>query len=260
MIHALLQARMSSSRLPGKVLKPLAGVPSLVRQIERIERARTISQLTVVTSTDVSDDPLAEVCRANGTAVYRGSLNDVLDRFYQAALPQKSQHLARLTGDCPLADPDVIDRVARFYLEGDYDYASNAVEPTFPDGLDVECFKFSSLETAWREAELPSEREHVTPFFYKHPEHFKVGAYKNETDLSALRWTLDEAADYEVIKAIYEGLYPKNPNFTMGDILEFLNAHPDVTALNSRFKRNEGLQTSSQNDLDFQKKKGAANV
>ena len=166
MIHGLLQARMSSTRLPGKTLKPLAGLPALLRQIERVRRARSITRLTVVTSTDPSDDALATLCGEHGVDVFRGSLNDVLDRFYRAAQLSQAPHIARLTGDCPLIDPEVIDAVAAFYLQGDYDYASNTVNPTFPDGLDVEFFKFAALEAAWKEAELPSEREHVTPFTY----------------------------------------------------------------------------------------------
>jgi len=164
MILAILQARVSSTRLPGKVLKPILGMPMLLRQIERVKQAKLIEQLLVATSDDKSDDPIEQLCRENDIACFRGSLDDVLDRFYQAAKPYQPDHIVRLTGDCPLIDPQLIDEVVVFCLSGDYDYVSNAFEPTYPDGLDVEVFRFPCLQQAWEEAELPSEREHVTLF------------------------------------------------------------------------------------------------
>jgi len=260
MIHAILQARMSSTRLPGKALLPLAGAPALLRQTERIRQAQMIDSLTVATSTDPSDDTLEALCRANGVTCYRGSLTDVLDRFYRAARAQPADHIARFTGDCPLIDPDVVDATARFYLKGGLDYASNNLEPTFPDGLDVEFCKIAALEAAWKEAALPSEREHVTPFLYHHRERFNVGCYKNATDLSALRWTLDEKADYDVIKAIFEALYPQQPHFRMTDVLAFLDRYPEYKTMNHHHQRNEGYQRSLQADRAFLEKKGPANV
>src|SRR5690348_2363069 len=180
---AILQARMSSSRLPGKVLEPVLGRPMILRQIERIRDARRIDRLVVATSTDASDEPLIQVCRAEGIECARGSLVDVLDRFYQVGRKFAPAHVIRLTGDCPLTDPEMLDAVIAFHVDNGFDYSSNALEPTFPDGLDVEVMRFECLEQAWREARLPSEREHVTPYLYNHRERFRVGSYSGSRDL-----------------------------------------------------------------------------
>jgi spore coat polysaccharide biosynthesis protein SpsF len=245
MILAILQARVSSSRLPGKVMMPLLGEPMLARQLERVRRATLIDQLVVATSTDGSDDPVARLCEQTGTACYRGQLDDVLDRFYQAALPYRPEYIVRLTGDCPLADPELIDRVIRFCLDGGYDHACNGGEPaTFPDGLDVEVLRFSALEQAWHEARLPSEREHVTPFIYNHPERFRLALYRNPVDLSHLRWTVDEPADFELVRIIYETLYPQQPQFGTDAILRLLEERPELATLNTQHTRNEGYAKS----------------
>lgn len=248
MILAILQARVSSSRLPAKVLKPLLGVPMLLRQIERLNRSRKIDSLLVATSTEHSDDPIEQLCGEHGIECYRGSLNDVLDRFYQAALLFKPEHLVRLTADCPLTDAKLIDEVIGFYLEGGFDYASNAIQATYPDGLDLEVFSFSCLEQAWREAVLPSQREHVTPFIHQQPLCFKVGHYKSATDLSHLRWTVDEPKDFELVTMIYEALYPNNPDFSTRDILGLLTRRPELVHWNTTHQRNEGYRKSLDTD------------
>ncbi len=248
MILAVLQARTSSSRLPGKVLKPILGMPMLLRQIERINRAKKIDKLIVATSNHESDDKLAEVCFENNIECFRGSLNDVLDRFYQAAKLYEPEHLVRLTGDCPLADPAVIDRVITTHVAGNYDYTSNTIEPTYPDGLDVEVFRTSCLDYAWREATLSSQREHVTLFIYQHPELFSLGSVKHAEDLSSLRWTVDEPSDFILVNHIYENLYPHDPAFTTDSILEYLQCHEQLKNINSQFRRNEGLEKSLQKD------------
>ncbi|TFV91754.1 spore coat protein [Oxalobacteraceae bacterium OM1] len=252
MILAILQARTSSSRLPGKVLKSIVGQPMLARQLERVRRSARLDRIVVATSTDPSDDTIATLCADLGVDCSRGSLNDVLDRFYQTALPYRPQHVVRLTGDCPLADPILIDEVIDFYRDGKYDHVSNAGDPpTFPDGLDVEVFPFTALEAAWHEATLPSEREHVTPFIYNHPERFKLGQYRNETDLSALRWTVDEPADFELVSKLYEALYPADPAFTTQDVLRLLEQRPEYKTLNTQFRRNEGYAKSVLADAAF---------
>ena len=245
---AILQARVSSSRLPGKVLKPIMGRPMLALQIERVRRTKKIDQLIIATSTDPSDDQIEMLCQQIDIPCYRGSLNDVLDRFYQAAQTWQSQHIVRLTGDCPLIDPEVIDHVIAFYLNGDYDYASNTVEPTFPDGLDIEIFRFSILEEAWKEACLPSQREHVTPFIHQQPDRYRIGHHKNKEDLSHLRWTVDEPEDFDLINKIYEELYPVKPNFRMADILNLLQRKPELLTINKQFERNEGFIKSLHED------------
>ena len=237
----ILQARVSSSRLPGKVLKLIMGRPMLALQIERVLRAKKIDQLIIATSTDPIDDVLETLCREVNVPCYRGSLHDVLDRFYRAAEVWQPQHVVRLTGDCPLIDPDIIDAVIKFYLDGNYDYASNAVQPTFPDGLDVEVFRFSALEEAWKEAALTSQREHVTPFIYQNLKRYRIGHYKNTEDLSYLRWTVDEPQDFDLITRIYESLYPVNPEFRMLNVLTLLQQRPEWLNINKQFERNEGF-------------------
>lgn len=248
MVLAILQARVSSSRLPGKVLLPILGKPMLQHQLERLATAGMIDKLVVATSDWESDEPLVALCHKAGVDCFRGSLEDVLDRFYQCARRYQPDVVVRLTGDCPLADPQVIDEIVQYLVENDYDYVSNSLEPSFPDGLDVEAFRFTVLESAWREAKLPSQREHVTPFIWQQPDRFKIGSFKSETDLSHLRWTVDEPDDFELVKAIYEGLYPGNRMFTTEEILRFLRDNPDLLRLNACMDRNEGYRKSLQKD------------
>lgn len=256
MILAILQARVSSTRLPGKVLKPILDLPMILRQIERIKRAKMIDRLILATSIDSTDDPLGQLCKENSIDFFRGSLDDVLDRFYQAAKPLNPEHIVRLTGDCPLSDPILIDDIIAFYLKERFDYTSNAIEPTYPDGLDVEVFRFECLKQAWKEAVLPSQREHVTPFIHQQPERFKIGSFKDTTDLSGLRWTVDESADFELIARIYGALYTINPAFSTKDILEFLDKYPELKIQNIHHQRNEGLKKSFDKDAIFLKATG----
>jgi spore coat polysaccharide biosynthesis protein SpsF len=249
MILAILQARLSSRRLPGKVLKPLLGKPMILRQVERLSRAEKIDELVVATSVEVSDDPIEALCIEHNINCFRGSLDDVLDRYYQATKAWNPEYIVRLTADCPLADPSVIDDVISFYLAGDFDYASNALPPTYPDGLDIEVFKFSCLEQAWQEARLSSEREHATPYIYNNPLKFKLGNYENTSDLSHFRWTVDEPEDFEFVTKVYEKLYPNNPEFSMNDILTLIHNEPELIDINNMYARNEGYQKSLDEDF-----------
>jgi spore coat polysaccharide biosynthesis protein SpsF len=229
----------------------------LLRQIERLQRSKMIDMLLVATSSDRTDDALEKLCREHEIRCFRGSLDDVLDRFYRAAEPFKPDHVVRLTGDCPLADPLLIDQVISFHLEGGYDYTSNALEPSYPDGLDAEVFRFACLARAWKDAVLPSQREHVTPFIHQQPERFKIGSVKNSLDLSSLRWTVDEPLDFELVTRIYETLYPHDPAFTTADILALLERAPELKTLNTRYERNEGYHKSLADDaLHAARKKG----
>ena len=249
-VVAVLQARTSSSRLPGKVLRPLQGRPMLERQIERIRRARRLDRLVVATSDHAEDDPIEALCTTLGVACFRGSLEDVLDRFYRAAAPHHPDHVVRLTGDCPLCDPEIIDRVVAHHLEGGYDYSCNVLEPTFPDGLDVEVMTLASLEAAWRESALPSQREHVTAFIQTQPARFRLGDVRNDADLSALRWTVDEPADFDLVERIYAALLPTKPDFGTRDILALLAAQPALRTLNQR-PRDEGYLASLERDKAY---------
>lgn len=244
MIVAVLQARLGSSRLPGKVLLPILGTPMLGRQLERLSRVKSIDKLVVATSTSPEDDAIEAFCRSFGVACSRGSVDDVLDRCYRAAAPERPDLVMRLTGDCPLTDPEVIDGLVAFFRAGSFDYASNTLKPTWPDGLDAELMRFGCLESAWSEAKLPSEREHVTPFIYKHPERFRLGSYENDVDLSGLRWTVDEPEDFALVSSIYATLYPSQPDFSSRDVLQLLQANGNLTGMNAGFERNEGYQRS----------------
>lgn len=237
---AILQARASSRRLAAKVIQPILGQPMLARQIERVRRAKLFSELVLATSALEEDDPVAAIGESCGIAVYRGSLDDVLDRFYQAAEPRSPEHVVRLTGDCPLADWELIDRVIQFAVDGGYDYASNTLRPTWPDGLDVEVVRFEVLAEAWREAESPFDREHVLPFVHRQPDRYRLGNLENTEDLSAMRWTVDEARDLDMVTAVYQSLYPRNPAFTTAEILQFLIDNPHIAAGNEGIERNEG--------------------
>lgn len=248
MILAILQARLSSSRLPGKVLAPILGRPMIGHQIERASRARLVDRLVVATSVEASDDPLVEYCSGLGVAVARGSLNDVLNRFYAAALPYRPRIVVRLTGDCPLTDPAIIDRVAAA-VDGGIDYACNTLPPTWPDGLDVEAFTFAALETAWREARRLSQREHVTPFINGNPRRFRLANVAAKRDLSGLRLTVDHPVDLEVVRRVFEAIYPVNPAFSFDDVAAFLDGRPDLVAANGGIVRNEGLVQSLARDV-----------
>ncbi|MFH1686493.1 MAG: glycosyltransferase family protein [bacterium] len=229
-------------------MKPILGRPMLQCQIERLRRASTIDRLIVATSKNVSDDPIESLCGLLDIDCFRGDLEDVLDRFYQAARAYAPDYVVRLTGDCPLADPTLIDQVVSFCREGDYDYVSNTLVPTFPDGLDIEVCRYDVLTQAWREAVKVSEREHVTPFVWQQPDRYKLANFASEHDNSALRWTVDEPADLKLIAAIYEELYPKNPEFTTNDILELIDKKPQMRLVNSGFARNEGFAKSVRQD------------
>lgn len=254
MILAILQARMSSSRLPGKVLRDLLGQPMLLRQIERIKRSKCIDKLVLATSTDKSDDAIEKIAKENGIECFRGSLEDVLDRFYQAAKQYNPEHIVRLTGDCPLIDWEVIDEVIDLHIKDNNDYTNNTITPTFPDGLDVEIIKYNIFEYTWENAKKISERDNVTIYIYTKPEKFKLGCLKNNEDFSNLRWTVDEPEDFMLIEEIYKNLYCNKKDFVMQDVIRLLNEKPDLIKINSLYERNEGLKKSLANDGIFFRK------
>ncbi|MFZ3263888.1 MAG: aminotransferase class III-fold pyridoxal phosphate-dependent enzyme [Terriglobales bacterium] len=242
-IVAVIQARMGSRRLPGKSLAEIEGRPMLWHVIQRVKRAALIDRVVVATSTNRADDVIEEMCRKNRVPCYRGSENDVLDRFYTAARAEKASQVVRITADCPLIDPEVMDRVVRRFQRGDLDYASNAMVRTYPDGLDTEIFSFSALERAWHEATRTSEREHVTPYLRSN----KFRTANVESDSASLyqhyRWTVDEAEDLEFIRAVYHALREKD-NFGMKDVLELIEKNPGLEKMNSEIVSNRGYYRS----------------
>jgi spore coat polysaccharide biosynthesis protein SpsF (cytidylyltransferase family) len=249
-VSAIIQARMGSTRLPGKMLLPIVdNKGALELMLERVRRARQLQKIVVATTTSPSDDKLVDLCKRLGCEYFRGNEVDVLDRYYRAALAFGSPEvIVRLTGDCPLHDPVIIDKFISCFLDSEVDYVWGGDPPTFPDGVDTEVFSFSALEKVWKEARLKSEREHVTPYIRKHADTFKVINIECEKDLSDHRWTLDEKEDYEFIKHIYKNLYKKKPAFGMEEVLELLAKHPELEEINKHISRNEGYQKSIKED------------
>lgn len=245
-IVAIIQARMGSSRLPGKVMTNIAGKPMLYHVVSRVRRARRVDVVAVATSNNSSDDVLASYCVNEGIPCFRGSEDDVLDRFYQAAKYFDADIIVRLSSDCPLHDPDVVDITVNSLLEGDADFVSGGLETTFPDGLDAAAFPMATLERTWREATLTSDREHVTTYIHNNPGLFRSKTIRNDEDLSHHRWTVDEPRDLEFVRAVYALL--GNTPFGMRDILALLEKHPELKSINKGISRNEGYIRSLEED------------
>ncbi len=237
-IVTVVQARVSSSRLHGKVLLPILGKPVLIRMIERINKSKLKGKLVIATSSNPDDDQIVKLCNDNSLECFRGSLSDLLDRHYQVGLKYKADAVVKIPSDCPLIDSSIIDKVINYFVENDFDYVSNLHPATYPDGNDVEIFSFNALERAWNEAKKNYEREHTTPYFWENENLFKLSNVEWETgwDLStSLRFTLDYFEDYLFIKNVYEKLYPKNPNFSLQDILILLKEKPELLELNQKY-------------------------
>ncbi len=243
---AIVQARMGSTRLPGKVLADLAGAPMLQRQLERVNRAHTLDTVVVATSINEIDDPIAQLCEQLNVACYRGDLNDVLARFVGVIDEFNPEVVVRITADCPLISPAVIDSVVNTFFEsaGDYticDYASNTLEPTFPDGVDVEVVRASALRELARVSTDPHEREHVTLGIYRRPEQFVLRNFTGDSDLSDLRWTVDSTEDLEFVRWVYTELFDTNPEFDIAEIMELLEGNIEKSRTNAHSKRNAAL-------------------
>ena len=235
-VIAIIQARMGSSRLPGKVLKDVVGVPMLMRQVVRVRRAQTIGRVVVATTIDHQDDPVADMCRSYGIPVYRGEPLDVLDRYYQAAGLFGAETIVRLTGDCPLIDPQEIDRTVKAFMAARADFAANRLPPpwkrTTPIGMDTEVVTFDGLARAWREADSKHTREHVMPYLYEQDGRFSVLLVDHEPDLSRYRLTVDTPEDLSLVRLIYE-FFDGNDEFSMQEMITVLDNHPDWVALNA---------------------------
>jgi spore coat polysaccharide biosynthesis protein SpsF len=241
-VVAIIQARMSSTRLPGKVLMPLAGKPVLAHVVQRSQACRQVDEVVVATSADSSDDALEQWCAHNQVHCYRGSLNDVLDRYYQAAKLHGADAIVRITADCPAIDSHTVDEVIQGFIQGGFEFYGLSGE--FPDGLDCTVFSFRAIEKAWQEAKLPSEREHVGPYIEKNPLLFKNGGLKKYTGLSHMRWTLDEPRDYEFLCQVFDQLAHQDKLFTAEDVLALLNEQPELQGINQTIVRNEGYLKS----------------
>lgn len=242
---AIIQARMGSTRLPGKVLADIAGKPMLWHVISRMKYAKRIDDIIVATTILSEDKQILELASEMGIKSYAGSREDVLDRYYQAAIIYKADVIVRITADCPLIDPNIIDRTIEFYLTHDFDYVSTAIKPTYPDGIDTEVFSFVILEKAWKEASFASEREHVTPYIRKNSQIFRIKSLENDEDLSYMRWTVDEERDLGFVREVYKRLYCKKGNiFYMKDVINLLRTHPQIMNINKGILRDEGYLKS----------------
>ncbi len=252
-IGAIIQARMSSTRLPGKVLKDLYGKTVLEHIIDRVSRSKYIKQIIVATTTNPADDQIVKKLKGTNTPTFRGDEDNVLSRFYLAAKKYKLDIIVRITADDPLKDPNVIDQLIEILLGNDeLDYCSNTIKPTFPEGIDCEVFRFKALEKAFKEAKLSSETEHVTPYIWKNPDKFNTYNLEYSRDLSSWRWTLDNPDDWEFFKAVYGQFYKEDSFFGMEDVIPWLEEHPEIVELNNKTARNEGYLKSLQNDEEQQ--------
>jgi spore coat polysaccharide biosynthesis protein SpsF len=241
-IAAIIQARMGSTRLPGKVLKDLAGETVLGRVVGRLRRCRLIGELMVATTDHPADDAIVAECRKCSVAVSRGDQDDVLDRYYRAAQLAKADVVVRITSDCPLIDPEITDRTINAFVEKRPDYASNVLVRTYPRGLDTEVLSVDALARCWKVAAKPYEREHVTPYIYEHPAEFEILAVTNDVDYSAQRWTLDTPQDLAFLRAVYSRLEGQGL-FSWRDVIALLELHPELASLNRAVRQKE-LQES----------------
>ena len=261
-VVAIIQGRMSSSRLPGKILADLAGQPMLTRVYVRTSRARTLSDVIFATTTDASDDPVAEYCDLSGIPFTRGSLYDVLDRYFQAAKETKADVVVRITADCPVIDPDLINNIVSTLLDGEYDFVCNRLPPpwtrTYPIGLDVEACTFKVLAKAWQEAKEPQHREHAMPYFYEgvelttvnrqlqtgtSPRGFNIALLHHPTDFGDYRWTVDTPEDLEFMRQIYSR-FDGRDDFTWKEVLDLVHDEPDLMKINA------GVQHKTLKDID----------
>ena len=229
-VVAIIQARMGSTRLPGKVLLDLGGRTMLARVVRRTGRAALVDEVVVATSTAAADEPIIEQCRRLSVACFRGNEQDVLDRYYRAAAARAAEAVVRVTSDCPLIDPDLIDRVVGAFLDERPDYAANILQRTWPRGLDTEVMSVSTLNRAWREASEPYQRTHVTPYVYQHPEQFRLLSVTHHEDLSDGRWTVDSQADLDFVRAVYRRM--DDDAFSRHDVCRLLSEEPFLADLN----------------------------
>ena len=247
---AIIQARMSSSRLPGKSLMNIAGRPMLEWVIRRVKRSSLIDLVMVATTTDTSDEPIEMLCKKLEIPVYRGSMNDVLDRYYQAARQLQADIVVRITSDCPLIDPELIDKTIKALQENEADFACNRLPPpmkrTYPIGLDVEVVKFNALERAWKEATKKNEREHVMPYLYDEPGRFKIVRIDYDVDYGSMRWTVDTKEDLDFVRQVYSYL-KKREDFSWLDVLELMKNQPKLAEINRGVTHKSYLDVDNQN-------------
>jgi spore coat polysaccharide biosynthesis protein SpsF len=230
----IVQARMTSTRLPGKVLKKVLDKPLLEYQIERLSRVKLADEVIIATTVNETDEPIVQLCNSLSIPYFRGSEEDVLSRYYETAKAPQADGIVRVTSDCPLIDPEVIDEAIKFYIDHqtEYDYVSNSLERTYPRGMDAEVFSFKALQEAFLETTALPDREHVTPFIHRQPQRYRLANINYSESQSHQRWTVDTPEDFELIKTIIEAIYPKLPDFTLRDCLNLLQKNPEWSTTN----------------------------
>ena len=237
-VNAIIQARCGSTRFPNKVFALIDGKPLLWHVVNRLKHATKIDDIIVATTVSEKDDKIEEWCKENNVHCFRGSEENVLNRYYSASEAFPSDYVVRITADDPFKEPKVIDAVITKLIEEGYDHVTNNLPPSFPEGLDCEAFKKSALDRSEKEAETAFEREHVTQYIYHHPEIFKIGNVSNAENLSYLRWTVDKDVDFEMVKAVYAHRNPANKGILlMDEILDILKANPEIEKINSEVER-----------------------
>lgn len=250
MIAAIIQARMGSSRLPGKIMLNVCGKSMLEHLIDRIKNSKKLDKIIVATSTNPEDDEIVNFCSLNNISFFRGSENDVLSRYFETAKFFSVNTIIRLTADTPILDSNTIDKIIQVYQENNFDFVSNSspLPRTYPDGYNVEILSFEILEKIHKNAVNPSDREHVTTFITMQPEKFNLYRVDYSKDLSKYRFNLDYEEDYQLIKCIFENFYEKNPNFLLEDVVNWLNEHPEILKINSHIKPYQNILKSFEND------------
>jgi len=238
-IVAIIQARMGSTRLPGKVMKSILDKPVILWDIDRVSLSKLIDEVVIALPDGGENDIIVTTVKNYNDEIIitRGSEDDVLERYYHAAVQTNADVVVRITSDCPLIDPVVVDNVIEQFLNNDCDYCSNALVQTYPRGLDTEVFSFSALEKSWNEAKKEYEREHVTPYIWENPYKFRLLNVPNNTDLSHFRWTLDTQEDFDFLEAVYKKIYPGKQHFLMNDVLDLLNKEPELIEINKNVEQ-----------------------
>ncbi|MGG2075404.1 glycosyltransferase family protein [Lysinibacillus irui] len=237
-VVAIIQARMGSTRFPGKILKEINGRPLLSYQLERLKNSTLIDEFVIATTRKEQDNEIVNFCKQQNIKYYRGSETDVLERYYEAAVEFNADAIVRITSDCPIIDVQIVDKTIDVFLENEqYDYVSNILERTYPRGLDTEIFSFAALEKAYKEAKSERDREHVTAYFYTNPNIFKIANVKNDFDYSNFRWTVDTIEDFELIKNIIKTLYVKNSFFNLQDTVNVMKKNPGWFQINAHIEQ-----------------------
>jgi len=246
-ITVMIQARTGSSRLAGKVLSQIENKPMIWHVINRVKKIESVQQIALITTKGESDQVLLDIAKNEDIIGFAGDTTNVLNRHYQCALKISADPIIRITSDCPIIDPYLVEEMLQFFLTHNYDYVSNIHPATYPDGLDVEIFSFQTLEKTFLDAKLNSEKEHVTPYMEKHPELFNIFNFKNNEDLSHIRLTVDQKEDLELIQNLYSVMSPKN-DFGLIEIKDVFSKNPELFKINSKYRRNEGYLKSLKED------------